>query len=151
MPTPTDKDRGEAVETKTLEHVRQTLVLLVEDDDEMRKILASVLRRHGYRVTGARDGHQAIEYLDDIAEGGNHSRMPQFLLTDQRMPGVSGLDVIEATHAAGMRIPAILITAFLDTDVHDRARALGPPVLEKPFEMIDLMALVRLAAPPRLD
>jgi len=151
MATPTDKDRAEDAETKTLEPVRQTLVLLVEDDDEMCKMLASVLRRHGYRVAGARDGHQAIEYLHDLAEGGDQSRMPHLLLTDQRMPGVSGLDVIEATYAARMRIPAILITAFPDTDVHDRARALGTPVLEKPFEITDLMALVRLAAPPRPD
>jgi FixJ family two-component response regulator len=77
--------------------------------------------------------------------------MPQLLLTDQRMPGLSGLEVIEATRAAGMGIPAILITAFLDTAVHDRACAFSTPVLEKPFEMTDLMALVRLAAPPWQD
>ena len=47
-------------------------VLLVEDDDEMRGMLAFVLGKHGYFVTGARDGRQALECLDDIVlKGGS--------------------------------------------------------------------------------
>jgi YesN/AraC family two-component response regulator len=70
-----------------------------------------MLGRH-YFVTGARDGRQAPEYVDDIVLKGRHRRMPQLLVTDQRMPGFDGLDLIEATRAAGMELPAILITAF---------------------------------------
>jgi hypothetical protein len=51
-----DRQGSRRGQTKTLEPVRQTLVLLVEDDDEMCKMIASVLRRRGYCVTGARDG-----------------------------------------------------------------------------------------------
>lgn len=69
----------------------------------MRGMLAFVLRKHGYFVTGARDGRQALEYLDDLVLERGHRRMPQLLLTDQRMPGFHGLGLIEATRAAGMR------------------------------------------------
>jgi CheY-like chemotaxis protein len=100
-----------------------------------------MLGRHGYFVTGARDGRQPPEYLDDIVLKGRHRRMPQLLVTDQRMPGFDGLDLIEATRAAGMELPAILITAFPpEADVHDRAHTLGIPVLEKPFEVTDSAA-----------
>jgi DNA-binding response OmpR family regulator len=145
---PEEADReGKGVETKTLEPVHRTHLLLVEDDHAMRGMLAFVLGKHGYFVTGARDGRQALEYLDDMVRKGGHRQMPQLLLADQRMPGFQGLDLIEATRAAGMEISAILITAFPDADVRDRAHTLGIPVLEKPFEMTDLIAFLRLAAP----
>jgi CheY-like chemotaxis protein len=149
MATPIDSDRGE--DEKTLEPVRRTHVLLVEDNDEMRemrKMLASVLTRHGYRVTEACDGSRAHGYLVKFALSGGHEGMPHLLVTDQRMPGICGLDVIAPARISRLGIPAILMNAFGDAGVRDRARALGTTVLEKPFEMPDLMALVRFAAPP---
>ncbi|HME69422.1 MAG TPA: response regulator [Myxococcota bacterium] len=135
-------------ETKTPEPTRRALVLLVEDDDEMRKMLAFLLTRHGFRVTQARDGSEALAYLGDVVLGGSRDKAPQLLLTDQRMPGFCGLDVIEAARLAGLKIPAILITAFGDTETHERADALGAtPVLDKPFAMLELVALARRLAP----
>ncbi len=123
-------------------------VLVVEDDEEMRGMLAFVLARRGFRVTQVRDGSKALEYLAEIVLVGNPSEMPQLLLTDQRMPGVCGLDVIEATRVAGLRIPALLVTAFGDVETHERARALGEtPVLEKPLEIGELLAVIERIAP----
>lgn len=137
-----------ARETKTLEPAGRSLVLLVEDDDEMRKMLAFVLARHGFRVIQACDGSQALEYLGDVVLGGSREKTPQLLLTDQRMPGFCGLDVIEAARLAGLNIPAILITAFGDPETHERAEALGAtPVLDKPFAMLDLVRLARRLVP----
>ena len=144
--TGTSRNTGAGI--GALEALRGTHVLVVEDDDEMRKMLAFILRRNGYRVTEERDGCQALEYLGDLLLAGKPERAPQLILIDQCMPGVCGLDVIQATRTAGMRIPAILITAFGDADIHNRAHALGAtPVLDKPFEMAELLAIVqRLAA-----
>jgi len=123
-------------------------VLLVEDDEEMRGMLAFVLTRRGFRVTEARDGSKALEYLAEIVLVGNQGEMPQLLLTDERMPSVCGLDVIEATRVAGLRIPVLLITAFGDAETHERAHALGEtPVLDKPFEIGELLAMVERIAP----
>ncbi len=139
---------GSRAQTKPIEALRAAHVLLVEDDDEMRKLLAFVLRRNGYQVTEERDGCQALEYLGDVLLGGSPDRAPQLLLIDQCMPGVSGLDVIQATRTAGMRIPAILITAFGDAETHDRAHALdATPVLDKTFGMGELLAIVQRLAP----
>jgi CheY-like chemotaxis protein len=145
--TATGRDAG--AQTGALESLHGTHVLLVEDDDEMRKMLAFVLRRKGFRVTEGRDGCQALEYLGDILLDGHPDRAPQLLLIDQCMPGICGLDVIQATRTAGMRIPAILITAFGDAETHSRAQALGEtPVLDKPFGMGELIAIVQRLAPP---
>ncbi len=132
---------------KTPEPDRRSHVLLVEDDDEMRKMLAFVLTRHGFRVTQARDGSEALEHLGDLVLRGNRDKAPQLLLTDERMPGFCGLDIIEAMRIAGLEIPAILITAFGDRETHERAEALGQtPVLDKPFAMLELVALARRLA-----
>jgi DNA-binding response OmpR family regulator len=65
------------------------------------------------------------------------------------MPGVCGLDVIQATRTAGMRIPAVLITAFGAPEIRDRARTLGAmSVLDKPFEINDLLTMVRRLVRP---
>jgi CheY-like chemotaxis protein len=135
-------------ETKTLEPAGRGLVLLVEDDDEMRKMLAFVLARHGFRVIQVRDGAEALEYLGDVVLGGSREKTPQLLLTDQRMPGFCGLDLIEATQLAGLNIPAILITAFGDPKTHERAEALGATrVLDKPFAMLELVSLAQRLVP----
>ena len=124
-------------------------ILIVEDDEDMRKMVAFALTRRGLRVTQLRDGSKALEYLAGVVLAGGDAELPHVLLTDQRMPGVCGLDVIEATRVAGMRIPAILITAFGDADTHGRAQALGQtPVLDKPFEMDALLAIVKQILPP---
>jgi DNA-binding response OmpR family regulator len=143
----TRPDFRAAPETKTLEPDRRSHVLLVEDDDEMRKMLAFVLTKHGFRVTQARDGSEALEHLADAVLGGSRDKAPQLLLTDERMPGFCGLDIIEAIRIAGLEIPAILITAFGDRETHERALALGStPVLDKPFAMLELVALARRLA-----
>jgi len=144
----TRPDFRAAREAKTLEPAGRGLVLLVEDDDEMRKMLAFVLTRHGFRVIQVRDGAEALEYLGDVVLGGSREKTPHLLLTDQRMPGFCGLDLIEASRLAGLNIPAILITAFGDPETHERAEALGAtPVLDKPFAMLELVSLARRLVP----
>jgi DNA-binding response OmpR family regulator len=144
------RDVGWRPEAKTLEPVWKRHVLLVEDDEEMRKMLAFVLTKHGFRVTQARDGAEALEYLGDVVLGGARDRAPELLVTDQRMPGFCGLDVIEAARIAGLKIPAILITAFGDSETHARAEELGAtPVLDKPFAMLELVTLVRRVMRPK--
>ena len=135
-------------ETNGLEHTRRGCVLLVEDDDAMRKLLAFVLTRRGFRVVTAHDGAHALAYLATGVLTGNPNRLPRLLVTDQRMPGVCGLDVMEAVQTAGMRIPTILITAFGDREIYDRAHALAAAaVLDKPFAIAEFLAIVERIRP----
>ncbi len=121
-------------------------VFLAEDDPELLSLLASVLESEGYEVRRLLDGAT----LDAALWASDRSARSSVALvvTDVRMPGFSGLDVLEELRRAGRAQPVILITAFGDQALHDRARELGATaVLNKPFELEELVEAVRCAAP----
>jgi CheY-like chemotaxis protein len=128
----------------TLGRTRPYQVLLVEDDKEMREMVAQILRRNGFHVIEACDGVEALDHLGEAILDEEFDRTLDLLLTDQRMPGFQGLELIDFARCAGIEVPAILVTAFADDATHARARALGgTSVLDKPFEMSDLVMLAR--------
>jgi len=117
-------------------------VLLAEDDDELRRVIAETLRADGYEVVEAADG---LELLDEIEASIRQWRRDRFALivTDVRMPELSGLDVLAALHCAAWRTPVILITAFPSDETRAEALELGAArVLAKPIDMEDLRAAV---------
>lgn len=148
------RHREEPDDRKSPAPVRPRRALLVEDDDEMRAMLGFVLARAGFEVTALADGAAALECLGEwLLQDGRHRPLPDLLVTDQRMPGCEGLRVIEAFRLARIPVPAILITAFGDEPLLERAMSLGGTVmLDKPFDLSDLVnmarSLVRRGAPP---
>lgn len=134
-------------ESKALVPVRDgPTILLVEDDDAMREMLASALRRDGYTVIEAADGDDAVEWLGIGALDGEPRRWPALLISDIRLPFLSGLDILEGLAPALEQLPVVLITGFGDAATHARARALGATcVLDKPFELSDFRYAVRAA------
>ena len=121
-------------------------VLLVEDDTQMRRMLAAALRRDGHFVIEATNGDEALEWLAPGVLEGELERVPDLVVSDIRLPYFSGLEILEGLHVASRRIPVILITGFPDQETHDRAAALGAEcVLEKPFDLAQLRAAVHLA------
>jgi DNA-binding response OmpR family regulator len=126
------------------------VVLLVEDDSDMREMLAAVLRAEGYGVVEAADGDDALEWLGDGVIEGEPSRLPAVIVSDICLPFFSGLDILEGVQLAPRRLPVILITGFGDAETHARARELGAVcVLDKPFPMEDLRSAVKAALRPR--
>jgi DNA-binding response OmpR family regulator len=126
-------------------------ILLVEDDEEMRRVLARALRRDGYGVVEARDGSEALEQLGTVILDRRRRRTggPALLITDVRLPGFSGLEILEGMRLAALPLPAILITAFGDAETHADAYRLGATyVLDKPFDVDELRAAVQLALAP---
>ncbi len=116
-------------------------VWVVDDDRSVRFVLAAALGEAGYRVTAFAD---AAEVLAALAVG----RMPDLLLTDVRMPGDSGLVLLDKLKAAHPRLPVIVMSAH--TDVASTAGAFrggAQEFLSKPFDMDDAVALVRRALP----
>jgi two-component system, NtrC family, response regulator PilR len=111
-------------------------VLVVDDEQSMRDMLRIVLRRDGYDVAVARDGKEAIELLQ---------RQPvDLLLSDIRMPDVSGVDVLRAAKDVNRDIIAIMMTAFASTDTAVEALRLGAnDYFTKPFSMDELRLKVR--------
>jgi DNA-binding response OmpR family regulator len=121
---------------------RWSRIALIEDDDEMRGLLAVTLHAAGYEITAFRSGLDLLELLE---AGGGGSAGVDLVISDVRMPGVSGLSLLEGLRSWGgdPPPPMILITAFGSAKLHAQAHDLGAvAVLDKPFEMDALVAAV---------
>ena len=113
-------------------------VLLIEDKAELRAMSRKALERAGYIVEEAPDGNTAIEKV--------RSRRYQLVLSDLKLPGSSGLDVLRESRKVEATLPVILMTAFGTPEVVLGAQQLGVyRVVHKPFEMNDISDLVQQA------
>ena len=112
---------------------RPPRILVVDDERSMREMLQIVLRREGYEVLLAENGRAAIDTLE---------REPvDLLISDIKMPDLSGVDVLRAAKKIDKDILGIMITAFASTDTAVEAMRLGAcDYLSKPFD-IDLLKM----------
>ncbi len=123
----------------------QFRVLLAEDDKEMRRLLAQALRNCGYDVVACPDGMAMLTHLADFLLP-EELGPEQFdlIISDIRMPGISGMEVLEGKPRQKTFPPMILITAFGDDETHDMAAALGAAAMfDKPFDLDDLLGTVK--------
>jgi two-component system response regulator PilR (NtrC family) len=112
---------------------RPPRILVVDDERSMRELLAIVLRREGYEVLLAENGRAAVSLLE---------REPvDLLISDIKMPDLSGVDVLRAAKKIDQDILGIMITAFASTETAVEAMRLGAcDYLSKPFD-IDLLKM----------
>jgi two-component system response regulator PilR (NtrC family) len=112
---------------------RPPRILVVDDERSMREMLQIVLRREGYEVLLAENGRAAIDLLE---------REPvDILISDIKMPDLSGVDVLRAAKKIDQDILGIMITAFASTETAVEAMRLGAcDYLSKPFD-IDLLKM----------
>ena len=125
-------------------------ILLAEDDKEMRALLALLLRKAGYRVTECRDGVGLLTYLEPfLLPNGVEDKDVDLIISDIRMPGFTGMEVLEGAPKNEGFPPMILITAFGDEETHALAKEFGAAAMfDKPFNMDDLLAKVHELLPP---
>ncbi len=122
--------------------VRPRRLVLIEDDGEMRRLVAEALREDGHAVTELEDGHAFLTLLR-ASSGESPLRQADLVITDGRMPGCSGLDVIRAMRRVDPRVPVVLATAFGSPETHSEALALGAvAVIDKPFDLDELRNVV---------
>jgi len=116
-------------------------VLVAEDDDEMRILIAQVLRRDGFSVLEVNNGIELQRMMEHLC---THETPPVMVISDIRMPGLTGLDVLGTIREWGLTLPVIIITAFADEDTLVCADYLGATaVLDKPFDMDELRDAVQ--------
>jgi len=122
-----------ATATEPATDARPTRILVVDDERSMRELLAIVLRREGYEVLLAENGRAAIETLE---------REPvDILISDIKMPDLSGVEVLRAAKQIDKNILGIMITAFASTETAVEAMRLGAcDYLSKPFD-VDLLRM----------
>jgi DNA-binding response OmpR family regulator len=119
-------------------------VLLAEDDYEMRTLLAMALRKAGYEVVECSDGIGMLTYLAAFLLPNEFAREPvDLIISDIRMPGASGMEVLEGKPEKRDFPPMILITAFGDAETHALANQFGAAaIFDKPFDVDVLLAKV---------
>lgn len=111
-------------------------VVVADDDQAMRALCAAQLRDEGYEVLEARNGAELVRIIHRFEHAG--ARL-DLILTDVRMPGFDGLEVLEYLKYARLAVPVIVMTAFGDALVHREAEDLDAAlVLDKPFDVDDL-------------
>jgi len=113
-------------------------ILVVDDERSMRELLMIVLRREGHQVHLAEDGASAVALLEHQAV--------DVLISDIKMPGMSGVDVLREAKRIDPDIVGIMITAYASTESAVEALRLGAyDYLTKPFDVEELKAKVNNA------
>jgi two-component system response regulator PilR (NtrC family) len=113
-------------------------ILVVDDERSMRELLQIVLRREGHQVRLAEDGQAAVAELE---------REPvDVLISDIKMPGMTGVDVLREAKRIDPDVVGIMVTAYASTETAVEALRLGAyDYLTKPFDVEELKAKVRNA------
>jgi two-component system nitrogen regulation response regulator GlnG len=125
------------------ESASATTIWVVDDDRSVRFVLSTALRDAGYRVEGFDSADAALLALATRPA-------PDLLFTDVRMPGDSGLVLLEKLKASQPQLPVIVMSAY--TDVASTAGAFrggAHEFLSKPFDLDDAVALAQRALPER--
>lgn len=110
-------------------------VLLVEDDDDNRELMAEVLSASGYQVLSAASGQDGLKKLSE------HSI--DVVVTDVGMPGMGGLEMAKAAKAIAPTVPVVIVTGWVERE--DIAQARGRDVdvvLIKPVDPDALTAAI---------
>lgn len=115
-------------------------VIVAEDQPEMRSLIAARFRKAGYDVVEVSDGNVLWEELRQCILDEDNPREPDLIVSDVRMPGRTGLEVLALIRQTDWATPVILITAFGEKDVHEEAYRLGAAhVFRKPFDIRELL------------
>ena len=110
-------------------------ILVVDDDKSVRAMLILVLTRAGYNVDTAHDGIDGLTKL--------RANKYDLLISDNKMPGLTGVEMIQQLHSDRITLPIIMASGTLRTkDVVDLDNPLFT-ILAKPYRLVDLLALVK--------
>jgi len=112
-------------------------VLLVEDDDQVRRFMRGLLSGEGYNVIEARNGAEGLKIASEIGR-------IDLLLADMLLPELSGFDLAEQLLEARPGLKILFVTGYIEGDIVQRSIAqLGASFLDKPFAPATLLQRVR--------
>jgi len=115
---------------------RPIKTLIVDDNRDLGELTSEILKERGFRVNIAFDGESAVAKI---------KKQPyDLMLLDYRLPGISGLTVLEKTQQIRPNLRTIMISAFGDDSTRARAKELGAyAFLDKPFNIDGLVKVVK--------
>ena len=107
-------------------------VIIVDDDDDVRRSVTYGLRRQGYSVNDFASGLELLSLCD--------RQVCDCLLIDYKLPHIDGLDLLPRLRQGGLDSPALLITGLYSGSLSERAKAAGyAAVIEKPVHVSELV------------
>ena len=113
-------------------------VLVVDDEENLRLVTRSFLRRDGYEVETAGNGEEALKLIETFG--------PDYVLTDVRMPKMGGLDLLSTLKAKGNEATVIVMSAYGSVDLAIEAIKAGAyDYIQKPFKPEELLLALRKA------
>jgi CheY-like chemotaxis protein len=117
------------------------LIVVVDDEDYIRRFTIIVLKRSGYEVREAADGEQTIQLVADLCHDGH---LPDLIITDVDMPNVDGVRMarILATDPVHGKIPILFVSGYLKGYSLEDLKPYGGHFLPKPFEFEELRRAV---------
>jgi two-component system response regulator AtoC len=113
-------------------------VLVVDDEENLRLVLRTLLTKSGYDVRTAADAEEALRAFEQFA--------PDFVLADVRMPGMSGIELCRELAARGLPVTVIVMSAYGSLDLAIEAMKAGAyDYLAKPFKHDEVLLVLRKA------
>ena len=116
------------------------LILVVDDESNIREITMAALEKFGYRVRSATNGAEALQQIQESGEKFN------VVITDVAMPVLDGVELVRRLRADGQQIPVIAMSGLMNPDQAEAIRSVGvTEVLEKPFSTETLLNSIKKA------
>jgi nitrogen regulation protein NR(I) len=113
-------------------------ILIIDDDDQLRKSFERLLMEEGYSVESAPSGERGLDRVTEKA--------PDLIILDIRLPGMNGLETFHAIHKIDPKLPVIIMTAFGTTETAIEATKMGAfDYILKPFEIPDMLCVIEQA------
>jgi nitrogen regulation protein NR(I) len=113
-------------------------ILVIDDDDQLRRSFLKLLAEEGYAAKGAASGEEGLRQV--------RRDPPDLVILDMRLPGINGLETFRAIHQSEPKLPVVIMTAFGTTDHAIEATKLGAfDYVLKPFDIPGMLAIIRQA------
>ena len=113
-------------------------ILLIDDDDQLRKSFTRILSQEKYRIVSASSGEEGIEIIREAS--------PDLAVVDYRLPGMDGLETFKAIHRLDPKLPVVMMTAYGTTDIAINAIKEGVfDFILKPFDIPDMLIVIEKA------
>jgi nitrogen regulation protein NR(I) len=113
-------------------------ILIIDDDDQLRKSFEKLLSEEGYEVKSAPSGEAGLKVVQ--------SDVLDLVILDMRLPGMNGLETFQAIHQIEPKLPVIMMTAYGTTETAIEATKLGAfDYILKPFDVPEMLAVIAQA------
>ena len=113
-------------------------ILIIDDDDQLRKSFERLLKQEDYHVVSAPSGEAGLDKTK--------TENPDLVILDMRLPGMNGLETFQAIHLMEPKLPVIIMTAYGTTETAIEATKMGAfDYVLKPFDIPEMLSIIRQA------